>query len=486
MKKLNELFDVDSDIIIESISEDSRVIKNNSLFFCIEGSTVDGHLYAKTAVENGAVAIVASKDVDVNVPVIKVEDTNVAMLQSLSKFYNHCDKKMKFIGVTGTDGKTTLSSIIYQLINRMDVCGFIGTGSYECSQFYKEQSHTTPFPVDLYAFLNDLYHTGCNYISMEATSERLGADRLREIEYDVAIFTNLTRDHLNTHKTMENYAAAKMKLFKLVKRNGFSLINIDDQYGEEFKNNALGHVLTYGINNKADITAKDIVVTEHLLTFTLDSPYGEYNIESPLSGKYNVYNLMAAITTCYVLGFDIRHILESVKYLEPVKGRETYVECGQPFKVIVDYAHTGNALRNLLEFLNLMKKNDSRVILVVGSGGHRDKGRRIELGEAIAELVDYIIFTSEDPRTEDPNDIIDDIMTNIQDKNFIHERVIDRVEAIHRAIDIAKKDDIILVAGKGTETFMDIGKETVPYPTDYKVAFDYLKEKEEVTQNVIN
>jgi UDP-N-acetylmuramoyl-L-alanyl-D-glutamate--2,6-diaminopimelate ligase len=482
MKRLDELFDVKSDIVIDSISEDSRVIKSNSLFFCIEGLTVDGHQYAKKAVENGAVAVVASKDIDVNVPVIKVKDTNMAMLQTLSKFYGEPDKKIKLIGVTGTDGKTTLSNIIYQLINRMDTCGFIGTGCVECSQFYKEQAHTTPFPVDLYPLLNDLYHAGCNYVSMEATSERLGTDRLNDLEFDVAIFTNLTRDHLNTHKTMENYATAKMKLFKLVKNNGYSLVNMDDPYGEQFMKSAHGHVVTYGINHKADIMAKDIVVTKNLLTFTLIAPYGEYYIESPLSGKYNVYNLMAAITTCYVLGFDIKNILESIKYLTQVKGRETYVECGQPFKVIVDYAHTANAIRNLLEFLNLMKKKDSRVIIVVGSGGHRDKGRRIELGEAMAELVDYIVFTSEDPRTEDPNDIIDDIMTNIKDKNIIHERVLDRIEAIHRAIDIARKDDIILIAGKGTETFMDIGTETVSYPTDYKVAFDYLKEKEEVTE----
>lgn len=475
MKRLSELFEGQRDIIIESIEEDSRVRKSNYLFCCIKGMTVDGHQFASHAVANGAVAVLASEKVDVNVPVVMVEDTNKEMSRALSKFYDEPDKKLKLIGITGTDGKTTLSTIIYQLINRVDHCGLIGTNGVECKKFFREQLFTTPFPTDLYAFLNDFHQAGCNYVSMEATSERLHTNRLSELEFEVAIFTNLSRDHLNTHKTMENYLEAKSKLFKLVKKNGYSIINADDKNSEYIAKVANGKVMTYGIDNKADVMAKDIVVTPNWLTFTLVAPYGEYRIESPLSGKFNVYNLMAAITTCYALGFDVQTIINIVKELKPVKGRQILVECGQPFKVMVDYAHTAYALKYLLEYINLIKKG--KTIIVIGSGGRRDKGRRIDLGEVVSELADYVIFTSEDPRTEDPNQIIDDMLTNVRDKKFKYERVIDRIKAIHRAIDLAKPGDVVLLTGKSDEPYMEIGTEVVHYPTDYKVAEEYLKKQ---------
>lgn len=475
MKKLNELFKCDYDISIKSIQEDSRVKDNDYLFCCIEGLTVDGHKYANKAVENGAVAVIASKDVDVNVPVIKVDDTNKAMSQALSKFYNEVDKKLKLIGVTGTDGKTTLSSIVYQLINEMDHCGYIGTNGLECKKYVREQKFTCPFPRELYAYLDDFYQAGCKYVSLEATSERLGANRLSELEFDVAIFTNLTRDHLNTHKTMDNYFEAKAKLFSLVKDNGYLIINNDDIYGQKLVKITRGNIITYGIDNVSDVMAKDIVIKEDKITFTLLAPYGKYYIECPLSGKFNVYNLMAAITACYNLGFDINAIIDSVKKLKPIRARQAYVNCGQPFKVMIDYAHTANALKNLLEYINVIKKG--RIIVVIGSGGLRDVGRRIEIGEVVTKLADHVIFTLEDPRTEDVNNIIDDMLTNVKGKFSNYERVIDRIEAIHKAIDIAEQDDIILIAGKGDENYQDINGQYVPYPTDFEVAEEHLKKE---------
>lgn len=474
MKKLKELIKCNYDVNIESIEEDSRIKAPNSLFCCIKGLTVDGHNYAEKAIENGAVAILATKDLNVSVPVIKVKDTNKAMAKALSNFYDNTDKKLTLIGVTGTDGKTTLSSIIYQLINYFEDGGIIGTNGVKCKHFEKDSKFTTPFPKELYSFLNDFKKAGCKYVTMETTSERLALNKLNELRFKVAIFTNISRDHLNTHKTIKNYVKAKSKLFSLLTDDGYAIINNDDKYSSSFIKATKGKVITYGIENKADVTAKDIIITEKILTFTLCAPYGEYKIVCNLSGKFNVYNLMAAITTCYVLGFDVEKVIEKVKELKQVEGRQIYVNCGQPFKVMVDYAHTAFAIKNLLEYLRTFIKG--RIIIVTGSGGLRDISRRIDLGEVVTKYADYVVFTSEDPRTEDPLKIIEDMLSTVKNKVSNYEIVIDRIAAIQKAISLAKPNDLVLLVGKGTEDYMAIGNGYVPYITDYKVAEQYLEE----------
>ncbi len=473
MKKINNLIKCDYDLNITTIEEDSRIKAPNSLFCCIEGLTVDGHDYVNNAIKNGAVAVIASKDIDVKVPVIRVDDTNKAMGEILSNFYDNADKKLKLIGVTGTDGKTTLTTIIYQLMNNFTNSGLIGTNGVICDFFEKESNFTTPFPKQLYSFLNDFYQAGCKYVTMETTSERLGTNRLSELQFDIAIYTNLSTDHLNTHKSMENYAGAKSKLFSLLKETGYAIINNDDDYSQNFIEATPGKVLTYGIDKQSDIMAKDIVITEKLLTFTLTAPYGEYKVISPLSGKFNVYNLMGAITTCYVLGFNVETVIEKVALLQPIDGREQYVECGQPFKVMVDYAHTGNALKNLLEYTKTFCKG--KVIIVTGSGGLRDINRRIDIGETVTALANHVIFTSEDPRTEDPLKIIGEMLSTVKDKTSNYEIVLDREKAIQRALDRAEAGDLVLLAGKSNEAYMEIGTEMVPYITDAKVAEQYLQ-----------
>lgn len=474
MKKLNKLIDCEYDILIKSIEEDSRIKADQSLFCCIEGLTVDGHQYAKVAVKNGAVAVIARQEVDVSVPVIKVSDTSKAMNNALANFYDNVDQKLTLIGVTGTDGKTTLSSIIYQLINHFDEGGLIGTNGIDCSYFEKDYEFTTPFPKELYSFLNDFYQVGCKYVTMEASSERLMTNRLNELAFKVAIFTNISPDHLNTHQTLDNYAAAKAKLFTLIKDDGYAIINVDDKYSDKFKASAKGKVITYGLNKKADVTAKEIKVTEKVLSFILEAPYGEYRVISPLSGKFNVYNLMAAITTCYLLGFEVEEVIKKVSLLKPIEARGLYVDLGQPFKVMIDYAHTANAISQLLNYLNIFVKG--KVIIVIGSGGLRDIKRRIDIGKVVSKQAGYVVFTSEDPRTEDPLKIIDDMLLEVDGNYSNYEIIIDREEAIKKALAIAKDDDLVLITGKGTENYMEIGKEYVPYLTDQEVALKYLKE----------
>ncbi len=471
MKKLNELFEGQEAIEIKSIQEDSRVKDDNYLFCCIEGLTVDGHDYAKQAVENGAVAVVASKDVDVNVPVIKVKDTNRAMSLALSKFYDEPEKKIKMIGITGTDGKTTLATIIYQLINKLDKGGYIGTNGVWCPDFHFSTKLTTPLPRELYAYLDDFVKKGCHYVTMEVSSERLMANRLDNLLFDMAIYTNITPEHLNNHKTMENYIQSKCKLFKAVKNDGYCIVNNDDEYANDIKEACNGKLITYGIDNKADIMASDIIVNEDRLQFKLHLFDQQYDIISPLSGRFNVYNLMAAIIACQSLGFNIDDIIVNIKQLEPVSARAESLDFGQPYKIIIDYAHTANALKNLLEYVKIIAKG--KIITITGSAGGRDREKRPVMGKVVTDLSDHVIFTADDPRMEDPNDIIDDLIAKVKDTKNNYERIVDRAEAIRKALSIANKDDIIVIAGKGRDDYMYVGNGTVPH-SDVEVIRKYF------------
>ena len=473
MKKLNELFDCNYDILIESIEEDSRVIKNNYLFFCIIGVTTDGHKYVDQAIENGAVAIVASKKIEASVPVIMVDDTSKAIIHTLSKFYNNVDKKIKLIGITGTDGKTSSSTMIYQIINYIEkTCGLIGSNGIKSTNFNKELNLTTPIAIEYFNAFFTFYNSGCKYVVMEVASEALLGKRVCELEYDIAIFTNLTPEHLNNHKTMENYRDNKLKLFKMVKKDGISIINNDDDYSDYFKSNANGKIITYGIDNTSDVMAKNIIIAEKKLLFDIKGYFGDVKIECPLSGKFNVYNLLTAIITTHYLGFDINLIKEAIRYLEPIEGRMISIDYCQPFKVIVDYAHTANGLKNLLEFMKVITKG--KIITLTGSAGGRDKEKRPAMGRVVCSLSDYVIFTSDDLRWEDPNDIIDDMVSEIKNTYYNYTRVIDRPNAIRKALTMANKDDTVVVAGRGVDSYQPIGDKMI-YCNDIEEVMKYFE-----------
>ncbi|MDD4035888.1 MAG: UDP-N-acetylmuramoyl-L-alanyl-D-glutamate--2,6-diaminopimelate ligase [Bacilli bacterium] len=452
---------MDSDIIIESIEEDSRVVANNYLFCAVKGLTVDGHDYINQAIKNGAVAVLTSKDVDADVPLIKVANTSLAMGKALSKFYNEPDKHLKLIGITGTDGKTTLTSIIYQLINRIDKCGYIGTNGVECHAFNETLNYTTPFPKELYKYLSQFYEAKCNYVSIETSSEGFLTNRLSALEFIISIFTNISAEHLDKHKTMENYVESKGQLFKQTKKEGYSIINNDDDYSEKIKQFSNGRIITYGINKESDIMASNIIVGENKLLFKLKLFDDYYDIVSLLSGMFNVYNLMASIGACYLLGFDIKDLIEGVKELKPIKARINFLNYNQPYKIILDYAHTANAVKNLLEYANVIARG--RIITVLGAAGGRDPIKRPLMGEIATKLSDYVIFTMDDPREEDPNDIIDDMVKNIKNNRLNYERIVDRGKAIHKALDLATKDDVIVVTGKGSDNYMAVGKDYIRY-----------------------
>lgn len=475
MKKLSELVPCNYDTLISSIEEDSRVRTDNYLFCCIKGFTVDGHNYVQNAIDNGAVAILSEKDLDVDVPVIKVKDTSKAMIDVLSRFYNDVDEKIKLIGVTGTDGKTTVASIIYQLLNSVDKSGYIGTNGIECEGYSKETHYTTPLPKDFFEALDNFYKNGCNYVSMEVSSEGLRAKRIDDILFDVAIFTNLTKDHINNHGTYDDYRECKGKLFTMIKKEGYAIINNDDPNAEYFIDKSSAKVLTYAIDKEADFKASDIIISPNKLLFNLKTPIGNFNVESPLSGKYNVYNLMCAIMTCYVFGFDIKTIIDNIKKLKPVKGRANIINYNNKFNVIIDYAHTANALKNILEFARVVS-NDRSIITVTGSAGQRDKLKRPEMGKIVTSMSDYVIFTTDDPRKEDPNDIIDEMISELPFDVKNYERVLDRSLAIKKALKIARNGDVVLIAGRGNDTFMPVGDRLIRC-NDYEEVYKNLKDE---------
>ncbi|HHT38826.1 MAG TPA: UDP-N-acetylmuramoyl-L-alanyl-D-glutamate--2,6-diaminopimelate ligase [Mollicutes bacterium] len=474
MKKLNELIPCKHEVLISSIEDDSRIKNDNYLFCCIKGLTVDGHDYVDQAISNGAVAILSEKELDVDVPVLKVKDTNKAMVEVLSRFYGEVDKRLKLISVTGTDGKTTVSSILYQLLNHMDKAGYIGTNGIECDGYTQESNLTTPFPVQLFKALDGFYKQGCKYVALEVSSERLFTKRIDSMNFDIAIFTNLTKDHINNHKTYSNYKECKAKLFGMIKDDGYAIINNDDPNASYFKKASKGNIITYGIDKKSDYTASDISVLPDKLTFKLNTTDGNYFVESPLSGVFNVYNLLASIITCHKLGFKIEEIIENIKKLKPITGRVNTIDYNGRFKVVIDYAHTVNALKNLLEYVRVMTKGN--IITVTGSAGDRDKLKRPEMGKIVTSLSNYVIFTTDDPRSEDPNDIVDDMVSDLDPDTFNYKRVMDRSTAIKEALNMAKEGDVVVIAGRGNDTFMPFGNQFIRC-NDYEEVYKNLKDE---------
>ncbi|MCX8070586.1 MAG: UDP-N-acetylmuramoyl-L-alanyl-D-glutamate--2,6-diaminopimelate ligase [Thermodesulfovibrionales bacterium] len=503
-KKLLEVVDKDFQIIgsvevpIQDIVFDSRQVTPHSLFVALRGVNTDGHDYIEQAILNGASAVVCEnrkeliEEINKKYPYITiaiVEDTAKAMAHISSVFFDIPSKHMTVIGITGTNGKTTTSYIIKSIIERLQCkSGLIGTIQYMIDKETFQSPHTTPESPIFQSLLKKMLDSGCDYVITEVSSHALSQKRADNTEFNIAIFTNLTRDHLDYHKDIEDYFDAKARLFTdLLIENGIAIINIDDIYGlkliERLKNRSV-KIITYGIySNEAYIKASDIninysgssynlVVNNQILT----------DIKSPLCGMTNVYNTLSAIATALALNISIEKIKEGIAMTTLVKGRFEKVDLGQDFLAVVDYAHTEDALERLLltarQLLNafrvakdtesLMKakkqsyisKDESmtkgKIITVFGCGGNRDKGKRSKMGEIASRLGDFVIVTSDNPRNEDPKEIIREIERGIKNDNYIV--IPDRKVAISLAVELASTGDIVLVAGKGHEEYQEVGK----------------------------
>lgn len=445
----------DENVDIKGIEIDSRKVREGYVFICIAGMEADGHDFAASAAANGAAAIVSQKPLDIDVPVIEVKDTLAEMAVLASRFYGAPEKKFKLVGITGTNGKTTVSYLIKQILESTGKkVGIIGTNDILVGNEpvgIKSSTPTTPNSLELHQIFAKMLKMGAEYVVMEVSSHALELHRVDGLHYDVAVFTNLTQDHLDYHKTMGNYFAAKKKLFDI---SDAGIVNCDDEYGAKLIGNIPCRTISVG-TGVADFSADNIEIDAKGVRFNVGVKGEKYAVSLGISGMFSVYNALCAMAAAYQLGIDINAVCRGLKAASGVKGRLELVPTNTDYSVIIDYAHTPDGLENVLNAVNAFKKG--KCIAVFGCGGDRDSTKRPIMGEIGTRLADLAIITSDNPRTENPDKIVADVAAGVKIGDY--KIIVNRREAIKYALSIAGKDDIVLLAGKGQETYQIIGKE---------------------------
>ena len=451
---------------ITSVVNDSRNVQKGSLFICIKGFTVDGHDFASIAVENGAVAVISEKKLALSVPNIIVSNTKRAMAVLADAIYHQPSKKLHLIGITGTNGKTTTSHIIEKILADFGKkTGLIGTMYMKLGQTKFEVKNTTPESLTLQRYFKQMVDEGIEATVMEVSSHALDEGRVHGCDFDVAVFTNLTQDHLDYHKTMDEYKQAKGLLFAQLgssfshEHPKYAILNYDDPASKMYIKATAAHVLTYGIEKKADLQATNIKMSSTGTTFDLISPFGKHNVSVRLIGRFSVYNVLAGIGVGVVSHIPIQNIIQSIEEVEGVLGRFEPVSAGQNFTVIVDYAHTPDSLENALRTVKQFA--EKRVFVIVGCGGDRDRSKRPLMADIACQYSSDPIFTSDNPRSENPLDIIRDMEAGVIGKRY--QAIVDRKEAIYYAVNAAEEGDVILIAGKGHETYQLIGNQIIDF-----------------------
>lgn len=460
--------------LITSIVHDSRKVEKGSLFICLSGAKVDGHDYIKQAIEQGAAAILTEKavaDIPNDIVVVQVADTRAAMKVIAPYFFDYPSRKLRLIGVTGTNGKTTTTYLLKSIFNQAGYkVGVIGTIQILIEDKVIPTANTTPDVIELQSVLAQMVTAGIDYVVMEVSSHALALERVTGCEFDVGIFTNMTRDHLDFHHTFENYLEAKSKLFQLISTGNFAkkgktaVINGDDSASTFILNNTVCRKITYGIETKADINADSINVKATGAEFNVVSDYGTVPLHLNITGRFNIYNVLAAIGAAVAEGVAMETIKNALECFTSVAGRFELVQAGQDYAVIVDYAHTPDGLENILKTAKEIAKN--RIIVVFGCGGDRDRTKRPIMGRLAVQYGDVVIATSDNPRTEDPAFILEEIEAGIKD-NLVsgkeYEKIVDRRSAIAKALQLAQPDDIVIIAGKGHENYQILKDKTIHF-----------------------
>ncbi|MDX8364968.1 UDP-N-acetylmuramoyl-L-alanyl-D-glutamate--2,6-diaminopimelate ligase [Cytobacillus sp. IB215665] len=464
---------------ITSIETNSRDVKQGSLFICIKGYTVDGHDFAQEAINKGAVAVIAEKPLDVDVPVVVVQDTTRAVSVIADAFYDQPTKRFRLIGVTGTNGKTTTTHIIEEVFQHAGQnTGLIGTNTIKINNQTYGVKNTTPEALTLQKTFNEMVDNQVDTAIMEVSSHALDLGRTFGCDFDVAVFTNLTQDHLDYHDTMAEYRRTKGLLFAQLGNSynhsnpKYAILNADDHASDEFRRSTAATVITYGVENRSDFMAKHIKMTPSGTKFELITPYETFKVSMKLIGLFNAYNVLAATAACFVSGISLSSIISTIETLEGVSGRFEVVDGGQDYTVIVDYAHTPDSLENVLKTINEFASSD--VYVVVGCGGDRDRTKRPLMAMVAEKYSNLPIFTSDNPRSEDPEKILAEMEEGVKGKDYTS--IIDRKEAISYAIGHAKKNDIVLIAGKGHETYQEIGDQRLDFD-DREIVLQLIKER---------
>lgn len=465
------------EIDIKSITQDTRQVTEGSLFVAIKGATFDGHQLVEEAMAQGAAAVVVERrPSDTTLPYILVPDTKKALAEIANAFYHNPSSQLQVVGVTGTNGKTTITHLVEQIANHLDrKTGIIGTMYNKIDQKRLPTINTTPDSITIQKLFHDMIQAGVEVAALEVSSHGLAQGRTWGIDFDIAVFTNFTQDHLDFHGSMAEYYLAKSLLFSQLGntytgKHKLAVINRDDVYGRKIGELTSMNVVTYGCQGEGDIQARDIGIQGTGTHFTLDYHGQCYDIQTKLIGEFNVYNLLAAIGVAVGLGYELERVVASIPSLEPVAGRFQLVPNQKQVTAIVDYAHTPDGLENVLETAQKIATKD--IFCVVGCGGDRDTTKRSLMGNIALKYATTVIFTSDNPRSENPLSIVADMVadTTLSADDYLVE--VDRKAAIELALNMAQEGDLVLVAGKGHETYQIIG-ETTTHFDDSEIIKDY-------------
>jgi UDP-N-acetylmuramoyl-L-alanyl-D-glutamate--2,6-diaminopimelate ligase len=465
---------------ITGLSYDSRRVQPGMVFVALPGLNTDGHAHIQSALERGAAAIICERNgyLPQRSTKVKVPDARQALALAAAAYYGRPATKLKMVGITGTNGKTTVSFMVKHLLESAGTSsGLIGTVRYEVGDRLVPAQRTTPAALDVQQMLAQMVRAGCQACVMEVSSHAIEQQRVFGIDFDVAIFTNLTRDHLDYHGTMENYFRAKQRLFTsayLAGKKGAAVVNTDDPYGARIlSEGGLEVQFSYGLGEHARLRASRVKLGVERSEFHVETPAGTFDVTLPLIGRHNVYNALAAIGAALALDLEIPVIRQALATVPAVPGRLERVDHGQPFGVFVDYAHTDDALRNVLQ--TLREVTSGRVLLAFGCGGNRDAGKRAKMGHVAAELADFTLITTDNPRKESPAVIAAQIEEGIRAVRADRHRVeLDRRRAIEELIRLAEPGDTVLLAGKGHETYQEYADTVVPFD-DALVAAEALE-----------
>lgn len=472
LNKLN-IIETNADLSteIKGIAYDSRKVCDGYAFVAIKGLKSDGHAFAEKAAENGAAVIICEDIIDTGIPFVRVESTRAALALMACAFFDYPADKMKIIGVTGTNGKTTSTHLIKHMLEQElnAKVGMVGTIANMIGNELIHTEYTTPESLELQELFRKMLDAGCTYVVMEVSSHSLYMHRVDGITYDVALYTNLTQDHLDFHGTMENYAAAKKIIFSKCRK---ACINTDDSYSSFMTEGIACPYLTYGIDSKeSDLTASDEELTVKGVSFNASFNGETGHVQLAIPGRFSVYNALGVIAVGLQLGLSLKNCVDALKTAKGVSGRMEFIPTGKDFAVLRDYSHTPDSLKNALETLKPLTKG--KLVALFGCGGDRDKLKRPIMGEIASRYADFCLVTSDNPRTEDPYDIINAILPGVQKHKTPYAVIEDRVSAIHWAIDNAHAGDVILLAGKGHEDYQIIG--TVKHRMDeYEIVSDYM------------
>jgi len=464
-----------TNVAVEQIAYDSRSVVQFTMFVALRGTQVDGHDYIDSAIEDGAISIVCEEfpsEIKEGITYVKVEDSAEALGVVASNFYDNPSEKLKMVGVTGTNGKTTSVTLLYDLFRLLGhKVGLLSTVVNKIHTEKVDSTHTTPNALDLNALLARMVEKGCEYCFMEVSSHAVDQKRISGLKFAGGVFTNITRDHLDYHKTFDNYIAAKKGFFDALPSNAFALVNADHPQGAIMVHDTKATRHSYGITNMADFKGK-------IIENRFDGLHLEFDMRElfvKLIGDFNAYNALVAYCVGVLLGHDKLTVLTMLSNLNPPEGRFQNIRSEQNITAIVDYAHTPDALENVLNTIKNIRTGNEMVITVVGCGGDRDKGKRPLMAEIACKLSDQVIFTSDNPRTEDPESIIEEMKAGVPPQDFKKTLAItNRKEAIKTAVSMAHNGDILLVAGKGHEKYQIINEETLPFD-DMEVINDVLK-----------